>query len=488
MNVLLLSLLTTIDPYLVLHAWQQQHSSLLGISHGVAIEAPDPEEAEVQAGLRRRLGAAINGHLRQDLPHGGAHLEAVAREAGPDHHVPAAAQEVHDEVGVGGHGADARLPDDRPSRGVHVVRHGLLDPPGHPVRDLRVAREPVAGVRVARRATVAADLDEPRELQRRRAVHGRVAVAGEGREPGARRDSLLLAGLHAPVEVERVQRPDREVHAPGTEQLGRPRAHRDDAPGAAERLAAGGPHHDAAAVGLGRPVDADDLGVVPDHGAFRDGERLEHGHGLGGAEHAAVVAERGDPPVHRARDGEGEGAAPPAVKVVLVHLLGADVGDGGSERGAAPRAHGEVRRRGEHAIAGLGLGGGPEAAGEAHHAEVPRLRVGVADDAGVAVRGAQRVEQVETLQQQDAGAARRRRVRRAAAHDAGAHHDDVEVGGWATGLGNCGRTGAGHGSSSRALCKLERTYGSWQEEKKIDFATWWSPVGWRWDRNWWPRP
>jgi hypothetical protein len=66
----------------------------------------------------------------------------------------------------------------------------------------------------------AADLDEPRELQRRRAVHGQVAVAGEGREPGARRDSLLLAGLHAPVEVERVQRPDGEVHAPGAEQLG----------------------------------------------------------------------------------------------------------------------------------------------------------------------------------------------------------------------------------------------------------------------------
>jgi len=112
-----------------------------------------------------------------------------------------------------------------------------------------------------------------------------------------------------------------------------------------------------------------------------------------------------------------------------------------------------VRRRGEHAVARLGLGGGPEAAGEAHHADVARLLVGVADDAGVAVRGSQRMEQVEALQQQDAGAPGRRRVRRAAAHDASAHHDDVEAVG---GLGSCGCTGAGHGSS-RELCKLERT-------------------------------
>lgn len=44
---------------------------------------------------------------------------------------------------------------------------------------------------------------------------------------------------------------------------------------------------------IGSPIDADDLGVFPDH----DDEWPKHGHRLGSAEHAAVVIDHGDLPV-----------------------------------------------------------------------------------------------------------------------------------------------------------------------------------------------
>ena len=69
----------------------------------------------------------------------------------------------------------------------------------------------VVAVGVARRATVLVDLDEARQLQRRRAVHVPVAVAGERREAGLRCELVLAPGLDAPVQDQRVQWLDGEV-------------------------------------------------------------------------------------------------------------------------------------------------------------------------------------------------------------------------------------------------------------------------------------
>jgi len=332
-----------------------------------------------------------------------------------------------------------------------VVGQELVDPPGNPLRHATATVRPVAAVGVARRATVVVDLDQARQLQRRRAVHVRVAVAGERRETGLRREVPLAAGLDAPVQDRRVQRLDGEFQAgDGPDQLARPRAYRHHALGAVELGAGARRHHDASPILLGCLPDADDLRLVPDHGALLDGERLEHGHRLGRVQDAAaVLAHRGHPPV-----GDPERAAPPPRQV---RLLRAGAPDGGEQRGAGAWPHGELRRRGQHAVARLGLGLRPEAAREADHRRVLRLRVGVADGAGLAVRGAQVVQQVEALQEQDPRAAGRRRVRRAAAHDARAHHDDVEVEAVAggSGLGACVR--GGHGAHERV-----RSAASWR--------------------------
>jgi len=165
-----------------------------------------------------------------------------------------------------------------------------------------------------------------------------------------------------------------------------------------------------------------------------DGEILEHFDSLGRVQHAgAVVAHRGNPPIR-----EPERASPP--RGHIVHLLRTGVSGGGEDRGVAARAHQEQRNRGEYAVAGLGLSVRPEAAGEAHHRRVPRVRVGVAEGARLAVRGAQAVQQVEALQEQDARASGRRRVCRAATHDAGAqdYQVEVETAGSGGGHGRCG--------------------------------------------------
>jgi len=182
---------------------------------------------------------------------------------------------------------------------------------------------------------------------------------------------------------------------------------------------------------LGAGGDVHHLSPVPEDGALLDGERLEHGHGLGGLHDPAQLARRRRPPV-----GDPEHARPgPGRRRRLIipgcgggegDLGGAAVPDGGDERRVVRRAQVEVRGGREHGVPGVGLGLVPEAARQAHHGRVVRLRVGGADGARLAVRGAPVVEQVEPLQEQHARAAGGRRVRRAAAHDARAHHDHVE--------------------------------------------------------------
>ncbi|KAB8117733.1 hypothetical protein EE612_060076 [Oryza sativa] len=171
----------------------------------------------------------------------------MAGEPGADNHILSKlpTNEVDDEILIRGHGVHARLPDDRPTGGVDVAGHELVDPPRHRVRQGVAASAPVPPIRVARRTAVRAHLDQAWELHGRRGVDAGVTVAGECREAGLRRELMLAAGAGLPVADERVQRLHWQVDAGDRlDKLARPRAHCDDALGAVELLPARRLHQD----------------------------------------------------------------------------------------------------------------------------------------------------------------------------------------------------------------------------------------------------
>lgn len=97
--------------------------------------------------------------------------------------------------------------------------------------------------------------------------------------------------------------------------------------------------------------------------------------------------------------------------------LEAQIGDG---------PHVEMRRGSEDGVTGLGLSGEKERSGERDERRVDGLGVGGSGGAGVAVRGAERVEEIELLQEESLAVERGEIIGGAAAHDTGADHDDVE--------------------------------------------------------------
>ncbi|KAK1275294.1 hypothetical protein QJS04_geneDACA004090 [Acorus gramineus] len=392
---------------------------VLDIPQWVLLKPPQPERLQVHP-----MRLPVQRQVRQYPPHHRAHLEPVPRKPRPDHHIPPKlpSKEVNHIVPIRGHRIHTRL-----------RRHRLLrlHPPPKPPLDPRADRllnrlhimGPGPPIRIAGVPAVERHLDQPRELQRRRTVYIRLAVAREGWKTRLRREFALETLSDPPVTDSSVNglngkpKPSNRFN-----QLPRPGPNGHHALLSQEVIPTVGFN----TYDLIQPFDLRDLHVVLQNRAVFDGEGQKHGLGLGGLDDPAKFGDNPDPVIGYGKEtreafGELVGFEDP-----IREGRGFAVGDDGEEALVVGWAEVEVVGLGEGREADVGMGLGPETGRVEDEREVVGFGVGGADGAGLAVGGAEVVEEVEPLNEEHRTASFRDLVSRAAPDDARPHHDRVE--------------------------------------------------------------